>query len=70
MIQSVRSSHSKYRVYLENQKKQKKEKIEDTQLSLLSSGISTLEDRKKVLQEVCNNYNTVYRIYQESWGAE
>ena len=28
MIQSVRSSHSKYRVYLENQKKQKKEKIE------------------------------------------
>ena len=52
-------------------KKQKKEKIEDTQLSLLSSEISTLEDRKKVLQEVCNNnYNTEFIEYTKKAGEQ
>jgi hypothetical protein len=57
LIQSVRSSHLKYKIYLENKRKEREEKIEDTQLSLLNADISTLKDRKTVLQELWANYN-------------
>ena len=66
MIQSVRSSHTKYLIYLEEQKQKKRKKVEDTQLCLLNHEITMLDDKKNVLKELCKFVKYMEKVEEQN----
>ena len=72
MIKAIRSASLKYKTYLqENRMLQVKEK-EDNVIMQLDQEISGLEEKKKVLSEVCKTYNEEFITFthQCSWRTD
>ena len=66
MIRASRSASLKYKMYLEEKiKLQAKEKKDDV-LVLLDQKISGLEEKKKVLSEVCKTYNEEFVTFTKA----
>ena len=70
MIKAVRSASLKYKTYLEeNRKLQAKEK-ENNVIMLLDQEILGLEEKKKVLSEVCKTYNEEFVTFTKAAGEQ
>ena len=70
IIKAVRSASLKYKTYLEeNRKLQAKEK-EDNVIMLLDQEMSKLEEKEKVLSEVCKIYNEEFVTFIKAVGEQ